>query len=76
MDISYSLAMEDHARINPLQGLEALAEKLVPTDRKMQPGPTKAEVKDQNAAAMAQLNAMMANVQKRKPPAARRKGVK
>lgn len=75
MDISYSLAMEDHARINPLQGLEALAERIVPTDRKMQPVPTKAEVKDQNAQAMAQLNAMMAGVQK-KAPAARRRGVK
>lgn len=65
MDISYSLAMEDHARINPLQGLEALAEKIVPADRQMQVVPRKEDVKALNEAAAAALTAMKRSWSKR-----------
>lgn len=62
MDISYSLAIEDHARINPLQGLEALAEKIVPAGRQMQRIPRKSDVKAQNQQSLAALNAMLSGV--------------
>jgi len=66
MDISYSLLMEDHARVNPLQGLEQLAEKIVPAERKMQHVPKQDEVAEQNKQSMALLQGMMHNI-KRKP---------
>lgn len=59
MDISYSLAIEDHGRINPLQGLEALAEKIVPAGATREKVPSKAEVKSQNEASMAALTGML-----------------
>ena len=62
MDISYSLALEDHARINPLQGLEALSEKIVPLGRKMQQIPKQTDVKSQNTESLAALNAILSRV--------------
>ncbi len=71
MDISYSLVIEDHIRINPLQGLDALIEKIVPAGSKMQRAPKKAEVKTQNEQSMMALQSMLSNVSnapvKRKP---------
>ena len=66
MDISYSLLMEEHARINPLQGLQELAEKIVPSGTKMQEIPKQDEVAEQNQQSMALLQGMMKGVQ-RKP---------
>ena len=66
MDISYSLLMEDHARVNPLQGLEQLSEKIVPAGTKMQHVPKQDEVAEQNQQSMALLQGMMKGVQ-RKP---------
>ena len=33
MDATYALAVEDHTRINPLQGVEAAAERWLPAGR-------------------------------------------
>ena len=71
MDATYALAVEDHTRINPLQGVEAAAERWLPATAKVERVPAPREVKSQNEASMAQLQAMLAPVPnaptKRKP---------
>ncbi len=62
MDISYALALEDHARVNPLQGLDELMARIVPSEAKMQTIPKKAEVAAQNEQAVSELNAMLSGV--------------
>ena len=66
MDISYSLLMEDHARVSPLEGFEQLSQKIVPAGRQMEQVPRKEDVAAQNQQSMAALQAMMSGVQ-RKP---------
>ena len=72
MDAAYALAVEDHTRINPLQGVEAAAERWLPAAHQRERVPRPAEVKNQNEQSMAALQAMLAPVPnapgKRKTP--------
>ncbi len=63
MDATYALAVEDHTRINPLQGVEAAAERWLPAAHRTERVPKKAEVQAQNEASMTALQAMLAPVQ-------------
>jgi hypothetical protein len=71
MDATYALAVEDHTRINPLQGIEDAAERWMPAAHRSERVPKPAEVKSQNEQSMAALQAMLAPVPnaptKRKP---------
>ena len=71
MDAAYALAVEDHTRINPLQGVEAAAERWLPAAHQRERVPRPAEVKSQNEQSMAALQAMLAPIPnaptKRKP---------
>jgi hypothetical protein len=63
LDATYALAVEDHTRINPLQGVEAAAERWLPSEHKLVVVPKQADVKTQNESSMAALQAMLAPVQ-------------
>lgn len=63
MDATFALAVEDHTRINPLQGVEAATERWLPVNARVERVPKPTEVKAANEGAMAQLQAMMAPVQ-------------
>ena len=71
MDATYALAVEDHTRINPLQGVEAATERWMPAAHQRERVPQPREVKSQNEQSMAALQAMLAPVPnaptKRKP---------
>jgi hypothetical protein len=71
MDATYALAVEDHTRINPLQGVEDAAARWLPAAHRPERVPPQAEVKNQNEQSMAALQAMLAPVPnaptKRKP---------
>ena len=70
MDATYALAVEDHTRINPLQGIEDAAERWLPQSAKVERVPRQADVKAQNKSSMDALNAMLAavpNAPTRKP---------
>jgi hypothetical protein len=71
MDATYALAVEDHTRINPLQGIEDAAARWLPASAKVEHVPRQADVKAQNESSMAALQAMLAPVPnaptKRKP---------
>lgn len=62
MDISYALMIEDHARVNPLQGLDELMQRIVPTDAKRQVVPKKEEVAARNEQAVSELNSLLSGV--------------
>jgi hypothetical protein len=71
LDATFALAVEDHTRINPLQSVEAAADRWMPEAHQRQVVPKQREVKSQNEASMAALQAMLAPVPnaptKRKP---------
>jgi hypothetical protein len=62
MDATYALAVEDHTRINPLQGVEEAAARWLPQTHQRERVPRPTEVKSQNEASMAALQAMLAPV--------------
>ena len=71
MDAAFALAVEDHTRINPLQGVEDAASRWLPEAHQRERVPKQADVKAQNESSMAALQAMLAPVPnaptKRKP---------
>lgn len=63
MDASFALIMEERLRIQPMTDFISVTDDIVKPDAKVERAPSRREVKDQNADAMASLQAMMAGVQ-------------
>ena len=64
MDVSYTLLVEEHQRIDPFKDLAALREILLPEDVEEEQGPASGEVERQNEQSLAQLQMMMKGVRK------------
>jgi predicted RNA-binding Zn ribbon-like protein len=62
LDASFALAVEDHTRINPLQGVEAATERCMPVTHKREVILQQRDVKAQNKSSMDALQAMLAAV--------------
>lgn len=66
LDVSYALLAEEHQRIDPYKDLVSVRELLLPSGEAKESIPTVREVAAKNAAAVAELNSMMAGVQRRR----------
>ena len=55
--------MEEHQRLTPVKDFLSLAEQLLPTDAKVERAAPRRDVKAQNEASMAALQAMLGQVQ-------------